>query len=208
MEKHDGQRQKFLAKLILVLFLIFTGCIQVGISQWGSPVLLEAQAPDTALGKTAVSGSAVPQEGGVSSDKDAVPAPDLFPATVVDVVDGDTSYVVLDGNKKDQKEKVRFTGVDAPELTEPAGREAALYAESRLRGRRVWLEKGAGERDKYGRLLAYVWFSPPEHGAGEAEVRAKMFNAELLLTGHARVMIVPPNLKYAGLFDKLYRETH
>jgi len=36
------------------------------------------------------------------------------------------------------------------------------------------------ERDKYGRLLAYVWFSPPE-AAGETEVRAKMFNAELSL---------------------------
>ncbi len=199
MKKHD--RQMLFAKLAPVLFLIFTGCIQVGISQWGNPTILDEQVLDAVQSGTAVSGKTT-QGDSVSQDKNSVP--DLLSVTVADVVDGDTAYVVLDGNKK---EKVRFIGVDAPELTESDGKEAALYAESRLHGRRVWLEKGAGERDKYGRLLAYVWFSSPE-GAGETEVRAKMFNAELLLTGNARVMTIPPNLKYAGLFEKFYQEAH
>ncbi|MBC7345230.1 MAG: thermonuclease family protein, partial [Clostridia bacterium] len=75
----------------------------------------------------------------------------------------------------------------------------------RLSGRNVWLELDVEERDKYGRLLAYVWTEPPQSGS-ESEVRAKMFNAELLLAGMAQVMTVPPNVKYADMFLKFQRE--
>ncbi len=54
-----------------------------------------------------------------------------------------------------------------------------------------------------GRLLAYAWLSPPEND-GEAEVRAKMFNAELLLEGYAQVMTVPPNI-FLAVKKKSYR---
>jgi len=50
------------------------------------------------------------------------------------------------------------------------------------------------ERDKYGRLLAYVWLEPPEDGS-EAEVRARMFSALLLTEGYAQVLTVPPNVR-------------
>lgn len=108
----------------------------------------------------------------------------LLPARVTRVVDGDTVYVRLDDGTE---EKVRFIGVDAPESTkevEPYGKEAAAYTKKRLSGRTVHLELDVGERDKYGWLLAYVWLSPPEAGS-EAEVRTKMYNAELLLAGMA-----------------------
>lgn len=126
-------------------------------------------------------------------------------ARVTGVVDGDAVHVRLENGKE---EKVRFIGVDTPESTrevEPYGKEAAAYTTKRLNGQTVYLELDVGERDKYGRLLAYVWLSPPEND-GEAEVRAKMFNAELLLEGYAQVMTVPPNVKYADLFAKLQRE--
>jgi len=124
---------------------------------------------------------------------------------VTGVVDGDTVHVRLENGKE---EKVRFIGVDTSESTrevEPYGKEAAAYTTKRLNGKTVYLEFDVGERDKYGRLLAYIWFSPPEKG-GEAEVRAKMFNARLLLDGYTQVMTVPPNVKYAGLFVKLQQE--
>jgi micrococcal nuclease len=126
-------------------------------------------------------------------------------ATVTEVVDGDTAYVRLEGGRQ---ERVRLIGVDTPESTtqiEPYGREAATYTARRLSGRTVYLELDVDERDKYGRLLAYLWLSPPQ-SASEAEVRARMFNAELLLAGLAQVMTVPPNVKYADLFVKLQRE--
>jgi micrococcal nuclease len=129
----------------------------------------------------------------------------LLPAAVVRAVDGDTIHVRLSGGVE---ERVRFIGVDTPESTrkvEPYGKEAAAHTEKRLSGGTVYLEMDVAERDKYGRLLAYVWLSPPEND-GEAEVRAKMFNAELLLQGYAQVMTVPPNVKYADLFAQFQRE--
>ncbi|GEA16227.1 hypothetical protein E308F_24710 [Moorella sp. E308F] len=84
----------------------------------------------------------------------------LIPATVTEVVDGDTLHVQING----KKEKVRLIDVNTPESAhpdlgikeEPYGEEALAYTQKRLAGRQVYLELDVGERDKYGRLLAYV----------------------------------------------------
>lgn len=84
----------------------------------------------------------------------------VTPAVVTKVVDGDTIYVSLNG----REERVRFIGVDTPESTreiEPYGKEAFAYTRGRLAGKQVYLELDVGERDKYGRLLAYVWLEQP-----------------------------------------------
>ncbi|RDV83043.1 nuclease [Ammonifex thiophilus] len=104
-------------------------------------------------------------------------------------------------------------GVNCPEIShpdlgikeQPYGREAKEYTTKRLLGKKVWLELDTQERDRYGRLLAYVWLEPPSSGS-EDEVRSKMFNARLLLDGYAQVMTVQPNVKYADLFVKFQRE--
>lgn len=129
----------------------------------------------------------------------------LIKARVTKVVDGDTIHVELENGNE---EKVRFIGVDAPESTtrvEPYGKEAAGYTKSKLLNKDVWLELDVQERDKYGRLLAYIWFSPPTKESNE-EIRAKMFNAVLLLEGYAQVMTVPPNVKYAEYFREYQQE--
>ncbi|SHJ14890.1 stalk domain-containing protein [Desulfofundulus thermosubterraneus] len=133
----------------------------------------------------------------------------VVPAVVTSVSDGDTVHVQLAG----KDEKVRFTGVNCPEIAhpelrieeQPFGKEAAAYTRERLSGKTVYLEFDVQERDKYGRLLAYVWLERPSSGS-EEEVRAKMFNARLLLDGYAQVMTVPPNVKYADMFVKFQRE--
>jgi micrococcal nuclease len=131
----------------------------------------------------------------------------LLKATVTRVVDGDTIYVSIAG----KDEPVRFIGVDTPETAhptvgeEPYGEEASAYTKRNLTGRKVWLEFDVQERDKYGRLLAYVWLDIPK-GDSEPDVRAKMFNARLLLDGYAQTMTIPPNVKYAEMFLKLQRE--
>jgi hypothetical protein len=61
------------------------------------------------------------------------------------------------------------------------------------------------ERDRFGRLLAYAWLIQPADD-NEADVRMKMFNAELLLKGYAQVMTSAPNVKYADMFVKFERE--
>ena len=116
--------------------------------------------------------------------------------TVVRVVDGDTIHVQL----ADRVEKVRYIGVDSPEIhhpvkgEEPGGRAAATVNRGLVEGRRVWLELDVQTRDRWGRLLAYVW------------VGDTMINAELIRLGYAHVMTVPPNVRYQELFVKLQRE--
>lgn len=131
----------------------------------------------------------------------------VLKATVTRVVDGDTIHVSING----RDETVRMIGVNTPETHHPTkpveyyGPEVEKFTCSQLNGRQVWLEKDVQERDKYGRLLAYVWLERPTSD-NEAEVRAKMYNAKLMLDGYAQVMTIPPNVKYADLFVKLQRE--
>lgn len=112
---------------------------------------------------------------------------------VVKVFDGDTLLVRIQG----KEEHVRLREIDAPEVTvrrkigqEPWGRRARSAAESLVRGRTVRLEiEDRDERDKYHRLLAYVFagdlflngemvrsgnaffYAGPFHGARAAELQ-------------------------------------
>ena len=116
---------------------------------------------------------------------------------VVKVVDGDTIHVRLDD---DRVEKVRYIGVNTPEVhhprrgEEPGGREATEVNRRLVAGRHVRLELDVQSRDRYGRLLAYVW------------VGDSMVNAELVSRGYAQVMTVPPNVRYQDRFLKLQRD--
>ena len=123
-------------------------------------------------------------------------APAALGGPVVRVVDGDTIHVRIDAGV----EKVRYIGVNTPEVhhptkgEEPGGREAAEVNRRLIEGKTVRLELDVQERDRYGRLLAYVW------------VGDVMVNAELVRLGYAQVMTVPPNVRYQQLFLKLQRE--
>lgn len=114
---------------------------------------------------------------------------DALPAVVERVVDGDTVKVDYYGLTVD----VRLIGVDTPEVfggAEPYGPEASAYTKAQLPpGTRVWLERGADERDRYGRLLAYVWTSD---GA--------LFNEKLLAVGFGEVLIIGKNTQYEERF--------
>ncbi|MFP3667784.1 thermonuclease family protein [Priestia sp. SIMBA_032] len=80
-------------------------------------------------------------------------------ATVTRVVDGDTIHVSLNG----KDETVRMLLLDTPETVapnkpvEPFGKDASNFAKQTLSGKTVGIQVGSEERDKYGRLLAYVW---------------------------------------------------
>ncbi|MBM4235745.1 MAG: nuclease [Firmicutes bacterium] len=133
---------------------------------------------------------------------------ELTRVRVTRIVDGDTVYVRFSTGLE---EKVRLIGVDAPEINhptkgeEPFGVESAEYAYNLLDNSVAWLEFDEGERDQYGRMLAYLWLEKPE-AASEAEIRAKMFNARLLLDGFARQVIFQPNVKYVEYFSAFVNE--
>lgn len=73
-------------------------------------------------------------------------------AAVTNIVDGDTLDVVIDG----REERVRLFGVDTTERGEHCYREAAARLEQ-LAGAEVLLAPDARDRDRYGRLLRYVY---------------------------------------------------
>lgn len=133
---------------------------------------------------------------------------------VTRVIDGDTIEVRWQPGGR-RTERVRLIGVNAPEIAhpdlgieeQPFGREAAEYTKRVLEenSREAFLTTDVQTRDRYGRLLAYVWLAPPK-GGGEAEVRAGMLNARLLLDGYAQVMTVPPNVAYADMFRRFQAE--
>ncbi|MDR2795066.1 MAG: thermonuclease family protein [Holosporaceae bacterium] len=110
---------------------------------------------------------------------------------VLRVVDGDT--IVIDFNGKEAK--VRLIGVDTPESVHPDpekntpfGKIATKYTEDNLVGKNVMLEQDITERDRYGRLLAYVW------------IGGKMYNEQLVEAGYAKAYTYPPDVKYADRF--------
>lgn len=127
----------------------------------------------------------------------------LVEVLITTVVDGDTARAILpDGSE----ERVRFIGVDAPEINHPTkgleyyGPEAEAFARSTLENRRVWLEFDQNDRDQYGRLLAYLWLQVPGE-ITDREIRSHMFNARLLLEGYAVQVTFQPNVKYKELFS-------
>lgn len=102
-------------------------------------------------------------------------------ANVVKVYDGDTIKVIL--NKK--TEKVRLIGIDCPERDEKGFWQALNFTKRLTLHKRVYIEYDAEKRDKYGRLLAYVFL---ENG--------RFVNEEILKEGHGKFMLILPNDKY------------
>jgi micrococcal nuclease len=108
-------------------------------------------------------------------------------ARVAFVVDGDT--VELAGGRR-----VRYIGVNTPEIDQPYAADATALNESLVAGQQVWLEPDAQASDQYGRLLAYVW-------VGDTFV-----NLELVHQGYAVAYTVPPNVRHADAFVRAERE--
>lgn len=123
------------------------------------------------------------------------------------VIDGDTLQL-------ETGERVRLIGIDTPEMHESdklyrdsqrtkqdvrtiqeLGRRAYEFTRKLVEGKRVVLEFDVEKYDKYSRLLAYVYLKDDT-----------FVNAEIVKQGYASLMTIPPNVKYADLFLKLYQE--
>ena len=114
---------------------------------------------------------------------------------VVRVVDGDTIHVQVGGTR----ETVRYIGVDTPESVKPGtpvecfAKRASAFNRRLVDGEQVRLVRDTEARDRYGRLLAYVY-----------RVRDRRFvNAALVRRGYAVSLTIPPNVAHAARFRKL-----
>ena len=127
---------------------------------------------------------------GCSSGSSRSPPASSLRAPVTKVTDGDTIHVAYLGHD----ERVRLIGINTPEVPwyggkgECYGVEAGLYARRRLSGKSVRLSFDVARRDRYGRLLAYVYLDD------------ELFNLTLVRLGYATSDPVPPDTAMAPEF--------
>ncbi len=123
----------------------------------------------------------------------------LSRSQVVRVIDGDTVVLRTEGGQ----ESVRLIGLDAPETHRPNepvqcfGPDATRRAEQLLTGQMVFLELDPtqGERDKYERLLAYLWLSD-----------GRLFNLEMIAGGYAFEYTYDRPYRYQAEFQRAERD--
>ena len=141
----------------------------------------------------------------------ALPSQAYEKAKLLSIVDGDTVKVIY----HHREESIRLIGIDTPE-TRPnkkaikdsqrgksdietitsQGREAKNFVKGLVKsGDLLEIEFDIRTRDKYGRLLAYLYLPS-----------GKMLNEEIVKAGYAQLMTIPPNLKYQERFLMAYRE--
>ena len=115
---------------------------------------------------------------------------------VVRIVDGDTIHVRL----RHSEETVRYIGVDTPETVKPGepvqcfGKPASEFNRRLVAGRVVRLRFGPERRDRYGRLLAYVYVRGR---------KGRSVNARLIAGGYGRVLTIEPNSAHRIPFGRL-----
>ncbi len=113
----------------------------------------------------------------------------MLKAKVIDHVDGDTVRINITNppNELQEIETIRFLGIDTPETVHPSkpveyfGKEASSFTRSNLLGKTVYLAFDYNLRDRYKRLLAYIY---TEDG--------KCFNAVLVSEGYAHAYVKYP----------------
>lgn len=143
--------------------------------------------------------------------------PGTKPATAATSTDG-SYYVerVVDGDtlKLSNKERVRLIGIDTPEVhysdklvrdskrsgqdiktIQALGEKASDFTKALCSNKRVRLEFDVQKKDRYGRLLAYVYLDD-----------GTFVNARIIEEGYAQVMTIPPNVRHSEDFRKLEKQ--
>ena len=175
-------------RLLHIRFLLISSALVVCLLS----ACIEPNPPKTLVSPT-VSDLILHQTKTVLSNPTKIRMPDRFnleSAMVTRVIDGDTIEVNIDGNLQ----TVRYIGIDTPETKHPSkpvecfGPEASRFNEELVAGRQVLLEKDISDRDRYGRLLRYLWIE----GVG-------LVNLLLVDNGYARVSTYPPDVKAESL---------
>ncbi len=126
--------------------------------------------------------------------------PGAEPAALISVSDGDTIRVDVGG----QVETVRLILIDTPETRDPNnppecyGVEATAFLEGLLpAGTELFLETDVSERDRFGRLLRYVWLDRGDE--------VYLVNEAMVRAGYAAQSTFPPDVKYVGRIQEAAR---
>ncbi|MBX7152326.1 thermonuclease family protein [bacterium] len=129
---------------------------------------------------------------------------------IIKIIDGDTFVIRYEG----KEEKIRLIGIDTPESKAnikagkdasrsgkdvetivAQGQSAKRFVETLIEpGSSVRVELDVQHRDKYGRLLGYLYLDD-----------GKMLNEEIIKAGYASPMTYPPNVRYEKRFRTAYQ---
>ncbi len=145
------------------------------------------------LGRNQSSPSITPTTTGLTGTLAKNEIKDSALVKVTRVIDGDT--IEIEGG-----ERVRYIGMDTPETVDPRkpvqcfGVEASNKNKELVEGKMVRLEKDITDRDKYNRLLRYVY------------VGDTFINLELVKQGFAYSYSYPPDIKYQDQILKAQQE--
>ena len=200
--------RKTLAFLIIGCTLIFSGCGTTLTSSEGEkyePVVKESRTQENPSEESVKEVVVKEEKAPTIAPVDVKPtapvkvAPkegttDQIPVTLVSTTDGDTIRVMYKG----VNEPVRYLLIDTPETNHPRLGKQPFGTEAKERNRalvnsgNLTLEFDVGEkRDKYGRLLAYVY------------VDGKSVQETLISEGLARVAYVyPPNTRHLTPYEE------
>lgn len=106
---------------------------------------------------------------------------------VTGVIDGDT--IIIQGGYR-----VRYIGIDTPEKDQPYYEKAGQINRDLVHNKTVRLERDITDKDRYGRLLRYVY------------IEDTFVNAEIVKRGYAYAKAYPPDIKYQVYLEAMERE--
>ena len=110
--------------------------------------------------------------------------PYTYFAKLESIVDGDTILLSFDLEFFiNFKEKVRLIGINAPEINTKEGKEAAAFIEKELKNANLLVE--TRKKEKYGRYLAYIYYSTQYKNFEDIIRHGKLLNEELIKAGYA-----------------------
>ena len=96
-----------------------------------------------------------------------------YEAVVLKVIDGDTIYIKSDNGRK----KVRLRHIDAPEIRQSYGKEAKIFLDKQIDGKKIIVN--SDYKDRYGRDIGDIFVYNNDE--------AIYINAKLVKSGHAWV---------------------
>lgn len=165
-------------KLVLAVFILLVSCT--------APALLPVDVP-ILTPPPVVSSAPMPVAALTPTPSLATVQTIYETALVTRIIDGDT--IVLESGKR-----VRYIGIDTPERGKPFYREAKEKNSDLVLGKAVRMERDRTDRDRYGRLLRYVY------------VGDTFINGELVRMGAARARYYKPDGRYRNELEALEGE--
>lgn len=184
---------------VFVAAVAAIAAIAIVVGACGNGVGVGAGSAAGSASRATAAGSASPAAVSVRPVDGLQPLGPTEEARVVRIVDGDT--IIIDRGQG--RERLRYIGINSPESIKPdtpvefMAKEASAANAALVEGATVQLESDVSDRDRFDRLLRYVWLR-----AGDGWI---FVNLELVRQGYAQVSTFPPDVRWRDVFRDAQR---